>query len=157
MVRDCTSTCILFLTSLPTSCSDSDISNCPKGSYVPSTTATIPDHIFFNCLAKPQEIAQQGKSGITSGTQQFLIMVYANYNNTFNATVPNMYVRMGLTNDTIAVITETRPAILGERQNMVGSGEVIVRRKLKMKALATLGVFYVSIIRHLGNLFSNSL
>jgi hypothetical protein len=129
---------------------------CPKGSYVPSALPTIPDHIFFNCL-ETKEIAQQGKSGITSGVQQFVIMVYANYNEFFNTSVPKMYVRMGLTNDTTAVIRGTRPAILGEGQNMIGSGEVFVRRELKSKALATLGVFTVSIIQHLGNLLSNFL
>ena len=74
-----------------------------------------------------------------------MIGVFADYNHTFNASVPLMHVRMGLTDDTAAVISQTRPAILGEHQNMVGECEVFVRRELKRPMLSALGVFSVSI------------
>ena len=141
LVRNCPSSCLSFLTLCPASHSGTE--RCNKGTYIKSSTA-VPDHISFNCLnATTEEIAQQGRSGIISTIKHFVIEVFADYNRTFNSSVPLMHVRMGLTDNTAAVIRQTRPAILGEHQNMVGEGEVIVRRELTTPGFATLGVFSV--------------
>jgi len=102
-----------------------------------------------------EEITQQGRPGSAPMIKNLVIGVFADYNSTSNSSVPLMHVRMGLTDDTAAAVRQARPTILGECQNPVVEGEIFVQREFKTPVLATLGVFPVSLVLHLGLLLLN--